>query len=54
MSEVRSKIPFDSSSGKYRKSWQATQEEQVSTSEAHHIRRFMNPNLILIILLGCL
>ena len=30
MSEVRSKIPFDQSSGKYRKSWQATQEEQVS------------------------
>lgn len=30
MSEVRSKIPFDASSGKYRASWQQTQEKQVS------------------------
>ncbi len=28
MTEVRSTIPFDSQSGKYRASWQATQEEQ--------------------------
>ena len=28
MSEVRSTIPFDAQSGKYRASWQANQEEQ--------------------------
>lgn len=30
MSEVRSRIPFDNSTGKYRASWQPTQEDQVS------------------------
>ncbi len=29
MSEVHSKIPFDTTSGKYRNSWQTSQEEQV-------------------------
>ena len=32
MSEVRSRIPFDNSTGNYRASWQPTQEDQVSTS----------------------
>ncbi len=30
MSEVTSRIPFDRTSGKYKKDWQGTQAEQVS------------------------
>ena len=32
MSEVTSRIPFDRTTGKYKKDWHATQEEQVSRS----------------------
>ena len=32
MSEVTSRIPFDRTTGKYKKDWHATQEEQVSES----------------------
>jgi hypothetical protein len=32
MSEVRSTIPFDSSKGLYRKTWQTSQAEQVFKS----------------------
>ena len=32
---VTSKIPYDHSSSKYKASWQATQEDQVSFVDAH-------------------
>jgi len=37
MSEVRSRIPFDTSSGNYRASWQQTQDDQVSLGPLRHL-----------------
>ena len=34
MSEVTSRIPFDRTTGKYKKDWHATQEAQVSRQKA--------------------
>ena len=52
MSEVTSRIPFDRTTGKYKKEWHATQEEQVSKKDTIIYRQLLTLNFIK--LLGCL
>ena len=37
MSEVASRIPFDRTTGKYKRDWRASQEEQVSSKKQSQI-----------------